>query len=151
MLVCRASSLFHWPCCYNSVQTVVRRLKHWQAKDPSLNPFIERTREGVSLGHSMATTTASNASPKPNPFPEDVVISAPLPTYDEQLSSTYLSAMSKVLALAESDLDALRVLQPGSTSRFVEGTLCAVRPRCTREGALQLIKAFQGINAPRRR
>ena len=115
-------------CPALGVQTVVRRLKHWQTKDPVLNPFIEKSPEGAVTGHSVASTTPSSASPKPAVLPEDLVIpDTRRDPVEEPLRPSFLAALANALGLPDEDLDVLRATDPSHSSPFVANTMCAVR------------------------
>jgi hypothetical protein len=110
------------------LQTVVRRLKQWQTKDPALNPFVEKTADGAVTGHSAAATTAASASPKPTVLPTDVVVpDTRRPEEDEPLPGAFLDARARVQGLSGPGLDALLAADPARTSPFVTNTMAAVR------------------------
>jgi hypothetical protein len=119
------------------VQTIVRRLKHWQTRDPALNPFIEVGEDGRSVGYSAFSTTPSNASPKPQVQPEDLVIPGPSKGHGgEEVPPAFTHALAKALGLTDADLDKLKGTAPTKASPFVASTLCAVRGL---EGELLLV------------
>jgi hypothetical protein len=108
-------------------QTVVRRLKQWQTRDPALNPFIEVGEDGTVTGHSLPSTTPSSASPKPNILEDDLVIPGPSVAFGEPQPLGFRAALVNALGLTEPDLAELRDTDLAHTSPFVANTLCAVR------------------------
>ena len=106
-------------------QTIVRRLKSWQMKNPNLNPFIEKRSRGKYVAHSPSSA-ATSASPKPSIHTDDVAIVDPVPELDEPQRPEFVSALRDVLGLSEEDLAVLRSTEPSSASPFASSTLCAV-------------------------
>ncbi len=107
-------------------QTIVRRLKSWQMKNPNLNPFVERSCDSSLLGHSQASTTAWSARSSPTELPGDVVYSSLKPQVSKMAPASYIAALSDVLSLTDEELGLFKSAGQWSPNQHCASILCAV-------------------------
>ncbi len=105
-------------------QTIIRQLKHWQMKDPSLNPFIEmnKVQETAYSGYAFVP----NSSSAPCEVCSDDVVIDGLPSADEPLRPEFLQAVRAVAAISGPSLVKLQSADLTTATPSTLGVLRAV-------------------------